>query len=303
MKSSLQWFVHPGLPKTGTTFLQHAVFPKMTATSLYAGKHRNIDASHSLYTLIRDAVNEPVYNDVKTQKQLRHQVHELSARGVTKVLVSDEMFLVDSRGMSWQKKLDRLGEILRDCHVEIVLGARNPSSGLHSYYAELYPTLSPSNRNPETFVRNSNFASIFDYTLLLGRLETAFPGSPVRVLPFNEVKSLHLDHPLLQDLGVQSMENTRVNVTRRDSSGASITQKLTLRSAASRLPLQDVLRTTIPPALWSYAANRASKVVVGRGSSIPPFSSALNTWIANRFAPGMQLMQDRYGVSLAEESS
>lgn len=148
--------IHPGLPKTGTTYLQKEVF---WGSPGYFGKGFGGNPMRGLESLreVRDVILErpSKYWDSTHSRSLRKRLRKIGktlARRSKNVLISFEMFCYppffgvgksryEARWDAWEeppRHLSRLAEVLApDCGgFQTVLGAREQSHWLGSLYAQ-----------------------------------------------------------------------------------------------------------------------------------------------------------------------
>ncbi|WP_147238870.1 hypothetical protein [Rhodosalinus halophilus] len=163
-------FIHIGPPKTATTSLQVAAEKLADTRYFYAGtfqpRERN---SGSLAQQLHNACSS-------ADKSQGHQVAErLRAEcdaGKT-VFLSEEMFLVHSRKVSWQRKLSELRIFLGDAPITIIVTLRKPTAALPSLYQELFRGLPLSQKLSFASFCRSKYANCFDYDFLQSEILSA----------------------------------------------------------------------------------------------------------------------------------
>lgn len=139
MKETIQkgkLIVHIGLPKTATTTLQADVFPKLINNQIkYLGtfQPREKTPLKNLYHHFCKAVESRENID-----NIRILLNKEISKGHT-LIISEEGMTVPSGNITWKKKLENLGKIVRGFDYTIIVSVREPSSALFSYYCELYP--------------------------------------------------------------------------------------------------------------------------------------------------------------------
>jgi len=97
------------LPKTASTTLQMVHFPRLQPPLAYAGKY--YDDSGRRNDVVFDHVRSKVQagGQVKAAK-LRDAIDWSAYQSVEDILVSDEMFVVDTAASTWQQKIERLAK-------------------------------------------------------------------------------------------------------------------------------------------------------------------------------------------------
>ena len=135
------FFLHIGLHKTATTSLQAALFPNISGVN-YIGRYAEgpIYGDPLYYRIIKYAFspNSPTEKD---QKFLQHII--FSRLQKEKLLLSDEWFTSDYdqlfglKSCSWQEKVYRLGRVLRDVPVKVLVTTREPVEAVYSMYCEM----------------------------------------------------------------------------------------------------------------------------------------------------------------------
>ena len=84
------------------------------------------------------------------------------------LIISEEMFLVSERGISWRTKIRRLRLMLGPISCTLIVTLRNPIQALPSYYREIFRSLPILHRLSFRLFCVSDRALVFDY-LALGK--------------------------------------------------------------------------------------------------------------------------------------
>jgi hypothetical protein len=179
-------YLHIGPPKTATTAFQYALQDGIPGLLVYGGvrQPRSSEKSELSYRLHRLCAR--FRGNVSAEiKDVRETIAATLAKG-TSLLISEELFLVDGRSASFQKKIVRLGQVVGPLRPTIIVCARDPRDGLPSLYQELYRNLPIGQKlSFKRFVR-SNQAEIFDYLGLI-RLLTQADFQNIRVIAFERL--------------------------------------------------------------------------------------------------------------------
>lgn len=208
-------YLHIGPPKTATTALQY-VFQKGIPGKLFYGgvtqpRSEQVEISGKLRALCETEGEMPA----SAIQLLQDSIGTILTSGTT-LLISEEMFLVDSGRISHQAKLARLSRILGLFGPVIILCARNPVEALPSLYQELYPGLSLVQKISFKRFLQGNQAKVFNYSWLLQELhKNGFQN--VRILSFDRLVAGELaytdvlgeDFPLKQRLSIQKTNSGR----------------------------------------------------------------------------------------------
>lgn len=176
-------YIHIGPPKTATTSLQVAAEKLVDTRFFYAGTFQPRDRnSGSLAQQLHQACAS---GDRSQGHQVAERLRAECDAGKT-VFLSEEMFLVHSRKVSWQKKLSELRAFLGDAPVTIIVTLRKPTAALPSLYQELFRGLPLRCKLSFASFCRSEYANCFDYDFLQSEIPFAGFGR-VREIDFNEI--------------------------------------------------------------------------------------------------------------------
>lgn len=163
-------YLHIGPPKTATTALQYLFQNGISGKLFYGGvtqpRSEMVELSGRLHNLCVLEGNITV----DAIQILQEYIAKILDDGIN-ILISEEMFLVDSGSVSHQVKLARLSDILGCFYPVIILCARNPLEGLMSFYQEIYDELTLKQKISFKCFLNGNQAKIFDYAYLFDVLK------------------------------------------------------------------------------------------------------------------------------------
>ncbi len=215
--------VHIGLPKTGTTTLQNALFAKQDQFA-YIGKEQN------LYTdTLRDLINR-----ISFQDSLDYDPAEVAAlvatlhNGSKPLLVSDEIFSVEGRA-DRHLVAERLHRLFAPATVLIVV--RNQAAMLQSMYLNHVRGSGQRIVSFATWLQQTyggiRFPDIYrvalDYEPLVRTYEDVFGAGNVLVLPFELIreenslfptalaKLLHMPAAAVQAKLTKTVDNQRMS--------------------------------------------------------------------------------------------
>lgn len=185
--------IHLGPPKTATTSLQHFFQEQNFSNIEYLGIKQPRGKSGDSFTskLYEKVIGVDTELNLSELKQLTKEKN---------VILSEEMFLVQSSKISWKDKLRNLKDILNDFEVIIVIVAREPISAIKSYYQELYYSINKEDFPTINHFALSEYCEIYDYKKLAEELNK---------IGFNDLKLLDYDklisgHYRLEDLRIDN---------------------------------------------------------------------------------------------------
>lgn len=225
-------YLHLGPPKTGTTSLQIAAQEADLPWLMYGGtsQPRSLDPDSLAYRLHAIARGD-VAADSDEGQLTRNQIEEVLSSG-RHLFVSEEMFLVTQRGVTFQDKLSHLADFLAGVPVSVLLTLRDPAKALPSYYQEIYHALPLSERLSFSAFCRGDRAQCFDYAALLRQLrDRGFKD--ILLLTFDEIASGFVSYVTLFGLNFESDIGFTLGVhnagTRDRRTGARELPSLSLR--------------------------------------------------------------------------
>lgn len=226
-------YLHIGLPKTATTSLQDGVFNQLGTHVNFIGvlQPRAIRQTQ-LFRKITAALND---HEAEFNLRSSSLTEELGAFICTQnkpLMISEEMFTVDSDGLTWQQKLTRLGKIFKPFRVDILVTVREPIRATYSLYVELYQLIKKEHPTFSSFFWHSNQAKIYRYELLDNMLKESFPNSSVRYISFeNIIQGVNVFDLFGSKLAISSDINFNLPLinTKKKSKRGTLSKKLTVQ--------------------------------------------------------------------------
>lgn len=206
--------LHIGLPKTATTLLQQFVFNKLNDKIDYLGviqpreeEQNNLfleilsltTCSNTEYLQRLETVKSAVGNRLNMQR--------------LPLLVSEEMFSVDSGEVTWQGKLNRLGQLFEGHELTVLVTVRDPVSAVFSYYVEIYNTIKGECSNVVNFACESNYSKIYNYPYLDYIINEAFVNAKINYIPFELLKNGRFVSEVIKSIGIESNERFELQNT------------------------------------------------------------------------------------------
>lgn len=173
----MKYFIHIGPPKTATTSLQHYFIENKIPNICYGGilqPRKNKDTTPCA----------TLYKNIKRNK-LDYSLNSLNQFNSDKIcFLSEEMFLVNSKYLSWKEKIYRLHEIVSPYQPNILIVLRDPEQAIRSYYREIYHVVNHIKiRNINAFAKSIH-CEIYNYEFLINSLKD---------LGFNKIKVLSFE--------------------------------------------------------------------------------------------------------------
>jgi hypothetical protein len=178
--------LHLGLPKTGTTFLQKQCFPKVRNCA-YLGKsyaNGNDRVRDKLVDLLE--CDEKKFNESKDAF-----LSSINSIDEERLLISDEMMIVDTGKATWQKKIERLSRLFENNDVKlecIFLLFRDPLQASYSFYVETYNLHKHKYPEYEDFVLNSNQSKIYNFSELVKVMKGRFNQKNIKIISYESLK-------------------------------------------------------------------------------------------------------------------
>jgi hypothetical protein len=163
MQPKGELIIHIGPPKTATTSLQHFFQNLNNPKIIYDGifQPRKEKNNFTCQEIHREILN----NEFKKQSRYVTKYKRLINNGMY-VIVSEEMFSVNSSGISWQDKLERLAIYFEELEPTILFTIREPKDVIPSYYQEIYYYLKYTLQDDLNAFAKSSYCEIYDYCFL-----------------------------------------------------------------------------------------------------------------------------------------
>lgn len=180
----MEYFIHIGPPKTATTSLQEYFINNKFKDISYEGvlqprTRKDKTLCKSIYRKVTSK------HDLKTADFIELIQNDSDPK--IKFL-SEEMFLVESKGMSWKDKIERLYQLTSLIDTTILLVIREPVSAIRSYYQELYYQIDKAKIKSINEFAKSNYCEIYRYDDLIKFIsQTGF--KKIKILEFKKLTS------------------------------------------------------------------------------------------------------------------
>lgn len=170
-KSMVNFVIHPGIVKTGTTFFQNNVVPNIHST-LSIGKPYNNRISKKIKKIFYS--NKNLKNELK---EISNQIIDYLKINQSKNIIFSDEILLDSEFYNIDKnfnKLRRLISLLKNkskINLYILITIRSQEKLIKSRYGFIYPVLKNKYQNIDQYVFNEIKRSKFFNNLKYSNLE------------------------------------------------------------------------------------------------------------------------------------
>lgn len=256
-------YLHLGLPKTGSTALQEDVLPFVSGDFFYAGKSVGKQGNSEFLIILRDFLDS---TEVERGGLLKKMQSSLEKIPYGNIVVSDEMFVVDTDKSSWQKKIRRLSELRNILNIEkVIVFRREPVSAVYSLYVESYHLLSRDYNRCVDFALKANQALIYKYSYLDSLLTSVFGRDALCYLSYSKECSL-VDELLKTGIAVErsAIQKRQVNAKKTIGNGY-VSNRKTLKDFLVSHGLVGWLVKKVPRKYYKFVADLFSRVEVSRG--------------------------------------
>lgn len=158
-------YIHLGPPKTATTSFQHFFLKEKIDNLSYEGIIQpRISDDNSLCKLLYNKTSSKL-NSKNLISILKNSIEKHN------VILSEEMFLVEQKRISWENKLKNLYSIIGDFEPTLLIVVRNPIDAIKSYYQELFYNLDKKSITSINDFALSDYCKIYDYSYLFETLK------------------------------------------------------------------------------------------------------------------------------------
>ena len=182
-KSMVNFVIHPGIVKTGTTFFQNNVVPNIHST-LSIGKPYNNRISKKIKKIFYS--NKNLKNELK---EISNQIIDYLKINQSKNIIFSDEILLDSEFYNIDKnfnKLRRLISLLKNkskINLYILITIRSQEKLIKSRYGFIYPVLKKKYQNIDQYVSNgikrSKFFNNLKYSYLEKKINKFFKAKVI----------------------------------------------------------------------------------------------------------------------------
>tara|TARA_B100000749_G_scaffold269544_1_gene248473 strand:- start:2945 stop:3844 length:900 start_codon:yes stop_codon:yes gene_type:complete len=269
--------LHLGLPKTGTTSLQDHYFPQVGGDIDYVGKVNGERLTHPILASMRNYLD---CGEKSLEGNLSRLKTNIESHAFDNILISDEMFVVSSNGVSWEEKLRRLSRIPAQCEEisieKVIVVFRNPLDAVYSFYVETFQLNKKAYRSCLDFVKNSDQAKIYNYKYLSSVLFELFDSKVVSWRSYEHAIESGGLWSILEDEGFQISVPTedKWSNTKKRVGDSYISNPFTLENYLVGWPLVRAAKQHLPRSSVSFLRSLLSKVRLSRGKVVAKPSPA-----------------------------
>ena len=143
------------------------------------------------------------------------------------LIISEEGMTVPSGNITWKKKLENLGKIVRGFDYTIIVSVREPSSALFSYYCELYPRFAATKKRFLECALTCEEMQIYHYKKLITELYKHFDQQKINFIKFEDIIQGDVNE-LLQIIDPQIGKKILINIENQNSRKKTTTHIITL---------------------------------------------------------------------------
>ena len=181
-KSMVNFVIHPGIVKTGTTFFQNNVVPNIHST-LSIGKPYNNRISKKIKRIFYS--NKNLKNELK---EISNQIIDYLEINQTKNIIFSDEILLDSEFYNTNKNLNKLGSLISLLKINlkliyILITIRSQEKLIKSRYGFIYPVLKKKYQNIDQYVSNgikrSKFFNNLKYSYLEKKINKFFKAKVI----------------------------------------------------------------------------------------------------------------------------
>lgn len=178
-------YIHIGPPRTATTAIQYAFQNGIPGKFFYGGVTQPRSKSVEISRMIHDLCITAGEVELNSISVVQKKIADILENG-TNVVISEEMFLVDSGDINHQRKLARLSQVLMIFSPIIIICVRNPLDSLPSLYQEIFESLSFLEKISFDRFLHSNQAKIYDYIYLVDIVKRS-GFDKINIVSFNDL--------------------------------------------------------------------------------------------------------------------
>tara|TARA_Y100000590_G_scaffold453712_1_gene599256 strand:+ start:286 stop:1227 length:942 start_codon:yes stop_codon:yes gene_type:complete len=221
----VEFFIHPGFVKTGTTFFQSNVIPNIINTLSIGKPYKK---NYSLHYYIRKIIysKKKIIPNAKIKKISDEILEEIKKKKIKRIILSDEAFL-DSEFYNPKNNFNNLEKLILHLRkkiklkIKFILTIRNQTSIIISRFAYVYPKFKKKYSTLEKYIdfnikkKSFFFQSIKYYDFqryLQKRFKCEMILLPVEVLENNKKKYLSILKRLFgQDIKYRKIKFFKIN--------------------------------------------------------------------------------------------
>jgi len=176
-------YVHIGLPKTATTTLQKDLFPNLNNPEIkyYGVIQPRVSPQNAFF--------QQFYNTIGSGENIDEMISTLEkelAKG-TDILLSDEMIVVSTKHLGWQKKLKILSAILKPFDYQLIVTVREPVNAMFSYYTQLFRDFSATGKSFREIALEDRRMKIYHYKTFFQYLLSLFSRDRIFIKRFEDI--------------------------------------------------------------------------------------------------------------------
>ncbi|ERP91181.1 hypothetical protein Q670_12995 [Alcanivorax sp. P2S70] len=235
----------------------------MKGDFFYAGKSLEGKNCSDFLRILREFLDATEAEKCGLLKKISSSVARIP---YSNIIVSDEMFVVDTDKSLWQKKIIRLSELKAILDIEkVIVFRREPVSAVYSLYVESYHLLSHRYNKCIDFALQANQALIYKYSYLDSLLTSAFGDRALCYLSYDNECSL-IDELLKTGVLVDAaaIQDRKINTKKMIGRGY-VSNRKTLKDSLFSIGLVGWVVKRVPRKYYRFIADLFSKIGVSNG--------------------------------------
>ena len=215
------------------------------------------------------------------------------------IVLSDEMWVVDTERSSWQEKIRRLGVLLADQDVKVAVVVREPIDIAYSLYVEMWPISSSLWRGLSEYLSESNQALLFDYGKLRKNLAAAFALENVKFFEFSRIVAPEGVRQFADTLAISLSDALTTGHENRKLHARTgyVPSPTTLRTAALRAPLVRQIIRRVPRRFYDRFARALERIPVTAGKPIEYPTEQVVDDFYSRIGSGLRDFENSVGIA------
>lgn len=220
----VEFVIHPGFVKTGTTFFQENIIPNIKNTQSIGKPYKH---SNQIQNIIKKIIySKKNFSNQKISKISKEILNKINKKKLKRIILSDEAFL-DSEFYNPKNNFNNLEKLIiqiskkKEINIKFLITTRNQPNIIISRFAYLYPKFKKKYYNLENYINiNINKKSYFFkslkyfdlYKYLKKRFKCKVVFLPVELLNNNKKKYI----TILKNLFGKDIEYKKIKFSKKN---------------------------------------------------------------------------------------
>ena len=263
--------IHVGLPKTGSTALQDLYFSAADfKDAVFIGKSKAVAEYAEIFTLILGYLESDESAKNKRKWELERALGELPE---ARIIISEEMFVVDTPKCSWQQKLLRLSELQNSSLLDIesiIVVLREPIAASYSFFVETFNVHKIERSQMLKFICDDNQYEVYNYNYLLDKMNHFFGAEKIRVYKYEDLLEEKVGvGKIVRDMGGRiGQVDERVNEKKILEKGY-VSARASLKDLVRGLPFIGFLLRHMPNKIYRFISECMARIKLKEGEVVP----------------------------------